>query len=88
MSALMVIFLTAAAVPVLVRVCKILHDLKADHFGGGWRRQGFGIAYALLAALTAQTVLDAWAGAFDPARAGFVMASCLLILTDRRRNPC
>lgn len=86
-AVLMALAITAAALPVLWRVGRIVAHMSRCHFSDPWRFQGFAIGYALLGALTAATVLDAWAGNGAHWREiGFVAASALLIVFDRRRR--
>lgn len=77
--------LTLAAAPVLLRVGHTLHLIRRRRFGCAWRFQGFAAGYALLGGLTVQLLADAWRGLPLPwLGVGFVAASALLIIFDRR----
>ena len=79
--------LTALAVPVLMRVGHTLHVIRRRRFGCAWRFQGFAAGYALHGGLTGQLLADAWRGLPVPLLgAGFVLASALLIIFDRRNE--
>ena len=88
MTTAMSILVTLVALPVLLRVGRIVAHMSRCHFADPWRFQGFALGYALLGALTIQLVLDAWLGREVPLHdIGFVAASALLICFDRRRKP-
>lgn len=82
---LQALLLTLLAIPVLLRVGHVAHKLQRKHFGCAWRFQGFVAGYALLGGLTVQLLADAWRGLPLPwLGVGFVAASALLIVFDRR----
>ena len=82
---LQALLLSLLAAPVLLRVGHVAHKLQRAHFGGAWRFQGFVAGYALLGGLTVQLLADAWRGLPLPwLGVGFVAASALLIVFDRR----
>jgi len=84
-SLLQAALLTLLAAPVLMRVGRTLHQVKRAHFGCSWRFQGFAIGYGLLGGLSIDMLADAWRGLPLPmASVGFVAASALLIVFDRR----
>jgi hypothetical protein len=77
--------LTLLAAPVLLRVGHVAHQLRRDCFGCRWRFQGFALGYALLGGLTIQLLIDTWRGLpLSWMGVGFVAASALLIIFDRR----
>lgn len=79
--------LTLLAIPVLLRVCHVAHKLQRTRFACAWRFQGFVAGYALLGGLTVQLMADAWRGLPLPwLGVGFVAASALLIVFDRRNE--
>lgn len=84
---LQAVLLTLLALPVLLRVGHVAHKLQRTRFGCAWRFQGFVAGYALLGGLTVQLLADAWRGLPVPLLgAGFVLASALLIIFDRRNE--
>lgn len=82
---LQAMLLTLLAAPVLLRVGRTLYQVKRAHFGCSWRFQGFAIGYGLLGGLSIDLLAAAWRGQPLPlASVGFVAASALLIIFDRR----
>ena len=77
--------LTLAAIPVLIRVTRIVAHMSRCHFKDSWRFHGFALGYSMLGATTLHLVAQSWARA--PAawpEVALVSASALLILFDRR----
>lgn len=75
------------ALPVLWRVAHVAEQLKRARFGKSWRFQGFAVGYGILGGVTLQLVVNALRGMPpDWSDVGFVAASALLIVFDRRRE--
>lgn len=75
------------SLPVLWRAAQVLAQVERSGFRSSLQFQAFAVAYALLGAVTLQLVVDSLRGsAPEWSDVGFVAASALLILCDRRRT--
>lgn len=71
---------------VIARAVRIVSEMHAGSYGGRWRWWLFALGYALLGAMTASAVVDALSGRGTLDQLGFVTASGLLIIGERRRH--
>lgn len=83
---MMELLTTIAAVPVLARAFYYVRAIRRRCFGHNVRFGMFVLGYALLGAMTASAVIDALAGRGTLDQLGFVTASGLLIIGERRRH--
>lgn len=80
------LLITALGARVALRVLCVLAKARRDVTQCHFRFQGFAAGYALLGAMTLQSVVDAWRGDASLTGLGLVAASFLLITFDRRKR--
>lgn len=83
------LYVLSAAAPVIARATAVLSEMHGASFGGNYRWWLFTIGYALLAAMTMESVIDFFLFRGTLTQIGFITASALLIAGERRhgRNP-
>lgn len=80
------IAVSLAGLIVIIRAALVVAHMGADSYGTRLRWWLFAGGYALLGAMTASAVIDALAGNGTLTQLGFVTASALLILGERRQH--